>query len=157
MADRNDTVRRSIRGSGVGRGTPSLVLPLLALVGTLAATQLVSANERCGGPIPGCSALSNAGELAVTVRAAASGTAAERPQRPLTVEAGTRAHLLAPANEIRVDAGQCLLVEGGPWWTTRTLVDRLGSARGQWHVIDDWGARVRLSDSACPGASPGPR
>jgi len=139
----------STRARGVGRGPLLFALPLLALVATLAATQSVSANDPCGGPIPGCSSLSNAGSLPVTVRAVTSDRA-ERP-RLVTVDAGKRAQLLAPANEVHVEAGQCLVVEGGPWWSTRTKVDQLESARGRWHTIDDWGARVRLSASGCPG------
>ncbi|WP_186806243.1 hypothetical protein [Microbacterium aerolatum] len=55
--------------------------------------------------------------------------------------------------DVVVAAGQCLIVEGGPSWDARTVIDRTAAATGVLHPIDDWGARVQLHDDACPDRS----
>ncbi|WP_193597858.1 MULTISPECIES: hypothetical protein [Micrococcales] len=71
----------------------------------------------------------------------------------VVVAAGQRVLLGGSSNELHVDAGQCLIVEGGPSWDARTVIDRTAAATGVLHPIDDWGARVQLHDDACPDRS----
>ena len=48
-----------------------------------------------------------------------------------------------------IDRGQCLVVEGGPFWDALTVIDRTTEATRVWHPVDNWGARVQLHDGAC--------
>ncbi|POH71256.1 hypothetical protein C3B59_01220 [Cryobacterium zongtaii] len=138
------TVRRGRRGV-----TPAvLALPLLAVAGILGVAWTFGVEDACGGPVPGCGSLRNAGDIPVTVRAVI-----DQPDTETLVGGGARALLGGWSNGVRVDRGQCLTVEGGPFWDTLTVIDRTTEATGVWHPVDDWGARVQLHDRPCPESS----
>lgn len=128
-----------------GRTFALLGLPLLAVAGVLAVSLVIPGSDTCEGPIPGCGNLRNAGQIPVDIQAA-GGTA---DVGTVTVQPGERMLLFGPVSEVRVDAGQCLTVEGGPFWTARTDIDWVAEPTGPWHAIDDWGARVHLRDWPC--------
>lgn len=128
-----------------GRTFALLGLPLLAVAGVLAVSLVIPGADTCGAPIPGCGNLRNAGQIPVDIQAA-GGTA---DVGTVTVQPGQRVLLFGPATEVRVDAGQCLTVEGGLFWNARTDIDRVAEPTGLWHTIDDWGARVHLRDGPC--------
>ena len=134
-------VRRGRRGSTVAM----LVLPLLAVTGILSVAWTVGVGDRCGGPLPGCGSLRNAGDNPVTVREVTDQTVTH-----VIVPAGQRVLLGGSSNELHVEAGQCLLVEGGPFWDARTVIVQSAETTGMSHPIDDWGARVQLHHDACP-------
>ena len=149
MPDRNRSANRA-PDPGTARGHPGRTfalfgLPLVALTGALAVALVLPGSNTCGGPITGCGNLRNAGEIRVEIQPA-GGTADEGT---VTVQPGERVLLVGTASDVRVDAGQCLIVEGGPFWDARTDIDRVAEATGLWHEVDDWGARVRLRDGPC--------
>lgn len=144
LAPDSQPVRRGRRGSTVA----VVVLPLLAVTGILAVAWTVGVGDRCGGPLPGCGSLRNAGDNPVTVR-----EVTDQSVTDVVVAAGQRVLLGGSSNELHVDAEQCLIVEGGPSWDARTVIDRTAAATGVLHPIDDWGARVQLHDDACPDRS----
>ncbi|MFE7843567.1 hypothetical protein ACFUTX_00075 [Microbacterium sp. NPDC057407] len=132
------------------RGLPwyLFVLPAIAVAGVLGVAWISGVTDACGGPVPGCGSIRNTGEHPVTVRALtpADGNQAMTYQVP----PDDRALLLGAVNEVWVDAGQCLLADGGPFWNVPTIIDRTGDETGAWHPVDDWGARVHLHDGPCP-------
>jgi len=138
------TVRRGLQVSSA----PVFALPLLALAGILVVAWTVGVEDTCGGPVPGCSSLRNAGDIPVTVRAII-----DQSDTETLIERGERVLLGDWRNGVRVDHGQCLVVEGGPFWDALTVIDRTTELTGVWHPLDDWGARVQLHDWACPEAS----
>lgn len=149
MADRDRSAVRA-RDPGTARGhrgrTFALFgLPLLAVVGVLAVSLVIPGSNTCGGPVPGCGNLRNAGPVPMDIQAA-GGTA---DVGTVTVQPRERVLLFGTVSEVRVDAGQCLIVEGGPFWNARTDIDRVAEPTGLWHAIDDWGARVHLRDGPC--------
>lgn len=129
---------------------PVFVLPLLALIAVLVIPLVTPAASTCGGGIPGCGSLRNAGETAVVVEFAQRGGDGVEDKTEREVQAGERALLIGDANAVFVDAGQCLKVDGGPFWTATSYTDRTGQDTGEWHPIDDWGARVTLGSERCP-------
>lgn len=131
-------------------GLAVIVLPLLALAGVLVFALLAPGPHTCGGAVPGCASLRNAGELPVTVETLVGQVDGEDERQENVVAAGARVLLTGESNAVRVDAGQCLRVGGGPFWTTVSFTDRVGQDAGQWQVIDDWGARVQLESGRCP-------
>lgn len=139
-----ETVRRGLRVSSVA----VFALPLLALAGSLVVAWNAGVEDTCGGPVPGCSSLRNAGDIPVTVRAVI-----DQSDTETLVEGGERVLLGDWRNGVRVDHEQCLVVEGGPFWDALTVIDRTTEATGVWHPVDDWGARVQLHDGACPEPS----
>ncbi len=138
------TVRRGLRVSPAA----AFALPLLAVAGILVVAWTAGIEDTCGGPVPGCSSLRNAGDIPVTVRAVI-----DQPDTETLVEGGERVLLGDWRNGVRVDHGQCLVVEGGPFWDALTVIDRTTEATGVWHSVDDWGARVQLHAGACPEPS----
>jgi len=131
-------------------GLAVIVLPLLALAGVLVFALLAPGPRTCGGAVPGCAALRNAGELPVTVETLVGEVDGVDERQENVVAAGARVLLTGESNAVRVDAGQCLRVGGGPFWTAASVTDRVGQDAGQWQVIDDWGARVQLESGRCP-------
>jgi hypothetical protein len=123
-------------------------LPLLAVAGILVVAWTAGVGDTCGGPVPGCGSLRNAGDIPVTVRAVI-----DQSDTETLVEGGERVLLGDWRNGVRVDHEQCLVVEGGPFWDALTVIDRTTEATGVWHPVDDWGARVQLHDGACPEPS----
>jgi len=123
-------------------------LPLLAVTGILVVAWTAGVGGTCGGPVPGCGSLRNAGDVPVTVRAVIDQSDSET-----LVEGGKQVLLGGWRNEVRVDYGQCLVVEGGPFWDARTVIDRTADATGVWHPVDDWGAQVQLHNGPCPERS----
>jgi hypothetical protein len=141
LAPEPQRVRRGRRGSTLA----VFVLPLLAVTGVLTVAWTTGLGDPCGGPVPGCGSLRNAGDTPVTVRAVTDPSDTE-----MVVAAGERVLLGGTVNEVRVEAGHCLIVEGGPFWDARTVIDQTVSASGSWHPIDDWGARVYAVPGDCP-------
>lgn len=125
-----------------------LVLPLVAVAGILSVAWTAGLGEQCGGPLPGCGILRNTGDTPVTVRAFVDDAVTES-----VVGSGDRLMLRGVGNEVRVDAGQCLILEGGPFWNARTVIDRTQTPTGHWYPVDDWGARVQLHADSCPDGS----
>ncbi|KGJ74472.1 hypothetical protein GY21_10570 [Cryobacterium roopkundense] len=123
-------------------------LPLLALVGILVVAWTAGVEDTCGGPVPGCSSLRNAGDIPVMVRAVI-----DQYDTETLVEGGERVLLGDWRNGVRVDHGQCLVIEGGPFWDALTVIDRTTEATGVWHPFDDWGAWLWLHGGACPEPS----
>ena len=130
-------------------------LPILVVTGVLAIGWFSGLGNTCGGPVPGCGALRNAGSIPVTVRGVAeqSGAVAERSGTEVEVAGGERVLVDARSSQVRVDPGQCLVVDSGPLWNISTVIDRSTESARVWHPIDDWGARVRLHDGECQGGS----
>lgn len=123
-------------------------LPLLAVAGILVVAWTAGVGDTCGGPVPGCGSLRNAGDIPLTVRAVI-----DQSDTKTLVEGGERVLLGDWRNGVWVDHEQCLVVEGGPFWDALTVIDRTTEATGVWHPVDDWGARVQLHDGACPEPS----
>ncbi|MDJ0348955.1 hypothetical protein [Cryobacterium sp. PH29-G1] len=138
------TVRRDLRVSSA----TVFAVPLLALAGILVVAWTAGVEDTCGGPVPGCSSLRNAGDIPVTVRAVI-----DKSDTETLVEGGERVLLGDWRNGVRVDHEQCLVVEGGPFWDALTVIDRTTETTGVWHPVDDWGARLHLHDGACPEPS----
>ena len=138
------TVRRGLRVSPAA----AFALPLLAVAGILVVAWTAGVGDTWGGPVPGCSSLRNAGDNPVPVRAVI-----DQSDTETLVEVGERVLLGDWRNGVRVDHGQCLVVEGGPFWDALTVIDRTTEATGVWHPIDDWGARLQLHAGACPEPS----
>ena len=129
-------------------------LPLVALVGVLTVAAVTHDGD-CGGPVPGCGNLLNAGEIHILIEriTTSSGGDEQTLPRTSTVPAGERAILLGVTNAVRVDPGQCLTVEAGPFWTALTQVEQASDEPGRWVPIDEWGARVHLTDGPCEEGS----
>lgn len=144
LAPDSPRAKRSRRGL-----TPAvLALPLIALTGVLIVAWASGLGDACGGPLPGCGNLRNAGEAPVTVREVVGQSRTE-----VDVATGERVMLGGSSNEVRVDPGQCLVVEGGPFWDSRTVIDRTAAtAEVVWHSVDDWGAWVYLREGECAAA-----
>ena len=121
------------------------VLPLVALSAILLVAWNAGVGGTCGGPVPGCGSVHNAGDIPVTVRAVI-----DQPETETLVEAGTQTLLGDWRSGVRVNDGQCLFVEGGPFWDALTVIDRTTDSTGVWHPIDDWGAQVQLHNGPCP-------
>ena len=109
----------------------------------------------CGGPVPGCGNILNSGDIPIVIErttTAPDGNAQALP-RTFTVAPGERAILLGATNAVRVDADQCLTIEGGPFWTAVTHIEQATDAPGVWMPIDEWGARVHLTGGPCEEGS----
>lgn len=126
-----------------------LVLPMLVLTGVLAVAWAAGTGGTCSGPVPGCASLRNAGDIPVTV-SPTSTTSDGESSSATVVPPGEREVLRGTANDVRVETGQCLIVDGGPLWNARTIIDRTDAANGVWHPVDEWGARVQMHNGACP-------
>lgn len=116
LAPEPQRVRRGRRGSKL----VAFGLPLLAVTGVLTVAWTTGLGDSCGGPVPECGSLRNAGDTPVTVREVAADPGSDTES---VVAAGERVLLGGVVNELRVDARQCLLVEGGPFWDARTVID----------------------------------
>jgi hypothetical protein len=132
-----------------------LALPLLVVTGILVVAWISGSENTCGGPVPGCASLRNAGDIPVTVRTATGQSDTGKEEDKERVEevsvAGGERVLLSGWGDVRVSPEQCLVVEAGPLWDVLTVIDRTTDATGIWHPVDDWGARVQLHDGECPG------
>lgn len=143
---------RSARGAQLV--TLAFGLPLVALIGVLVVLLVSPGPQSCGGSVPGCGSLRNAGDLPVLIRSAPplpvrAETGVADEQATHTVSPGERALLVGETTDVWVEAGQCLSVEGGPLWSALAQIDRVSESTGAWHPIDDWGARVQLSEGRC--------
>ncbi len=78
-----------------------VVLPLLAVTGILVVAWTVGVGDRCGGPLPGCGSLRNAGDTLVTVREVTDQSTTE-----VAVTAGHRVLLGGSSNLLEADAGK---------------------------------------------------
>ena len=141
--------RRGRRGFAWG----TLLLPAIAVAGVLGVSWVSGVGDTCGGAVPGCGNVRNAGDVPVTVRALTPTAGAEEVTTTV-VSPEERALLRGVVNEVRAEAGQCLLAEGGPFWNARTVIDRTADTTGAWHLVDDWGARLILRDGICPEGDP---
>lgn len=121
------------------------IVPLLLLTGVLLVSQFTPNADPCAGGVPGCGSVRNAGDTAVTLQATDGGDV-----RTIEVPAGERVVMSSDTSAIRVEPDQCLMVEGGPFWSAVSYTDRTGQDTGVWHPIDDWGARVHLATGSCP-------
>ena len=153
MSDLDTSVARASDPQTARRGLPIssaavFALPLLALAGFVVVARTAGVEGTCGGPVPGCSSLRNAGDIPVTVRAVI-----DQSDTQTLIAGGERVLLGDWRNGVRVDHEQCLVVEGGPFWDALTVIDRTTEATGVWHPVDDWGARLELHDGACPESS----
>ena len=116
-------VRRGRRGSTVA----VLVLPLLAVTGILSVAWTVGVGDRCGGPLPGCGSLRNAGDNPVTLREVTDQSVTE-----VVVAAGQRVLLGVLFREVVVDpadgwGSDCgvvpvVIVEVQPAWQRRAAL-----------------------------------
>ncbi len=131
-------------------GIAVTVLPLLAVVGALAIAFFASGSGTCDGAVPGCGVLNNTGEIPVTIEALTVDADGEQVRSEYVAAAGARALLFGETSAVRVDAGQCLRVDGGPLWSTSSVTDRVDQDAGLWYEIDGWGARVQLANGSCP-------
>lgn len=147
-ASRTDQGPGARRRRGVGLGIPILISTVVGAA-VLSVAWVSGWGDDCGGVLPGCGNLRNAGERAVSVQATGA-SAVEEPDSTL-IAPGQRGVLVGVTNHVRVDAGECLIVDGGPFWQARTVIDRTAQDTGVWHRIDDWGARVTLHEGDCTG------
>jgi len=141
LASDPQTARNSRRGSALA----VFVLPLVALSAILLVAWNAGVGGTCGGPVPGCGSVRNAGGIPVTVRAVI-----DQSETETLVEGGKQVLLGGWRSGVRVDYGQCLVVEGGPFWNVLTVIDRSTDWTGVWQPIDDWGAQVQLHNGPCP-------
>lgn len=154
MADRVPSAALAPEPQRVRRGRRGLtwatfLLSGLAVAGVLGVAWVTGFGDPCGGPLPGCGNLRNAGDLPVTVQAITSTPAGDQVSTAVVVS-DERGVLRGATNEVRVEAGHCLIVEGGPFWDARSVIDRTTESTGVWHPVDEWGAWVTLHDGPCP-------
>ena len=146
--DPSVTLASSAQAAGRGRRGSTLavfVLLPVALSGILVVAWNAGVGGTCGGPVPGCGSVRNAGGIPVTVRAVI-----DQSETETLVEGGKQVLLGGWRSGVRVDYGQCLVVEGGPFWNALTVIDRATETTGVWHPIDDWGAQLQLHNGPCP-------
>lgn len=153
MADLNpSTVPPSQRPPAPGRGRRGLTLaallglPAAGVAAILTGIVVPPGGGDCGGPLPGCGNLRNAGEAPVTVQA----THTDGTVTTSTVPPGQRGVLTGVTNAVAVEPGTCLTVDAGPFWTATTHVSTPPHSERQWVPIDDWGARVQVATGFCP-------
>lgn len=129
-----------------GRGHPLTLfgIPTAVAVLLLGAAFFAPGGADCGGPIPGCGSLRNAGDLPITVQT----THLDGDQTTFTVATGERALLTGLTNAVAVNPGHCLTIDGGPFWTATSTVQS-DPDQTMWVPIDDWGARVHLVQGHC--------
>lgn len=85
---------------------PVFLLPAVAVCAVLGVGWVSGFGDRCGGPVPGCGNLRNAGDVPVTIRALTPSPGGTETQT-MTVAPQERAALTGVVNEVRVEAGQC--------------------------------------------------
>lgn len=141
-------VPHRVRRGRRGLTWATFLLPAFAVAGVLGVAWAAGVGDSCGGPLPGCGNVRNAGNLPATVQST-NLTASDGGYLTSVVAPGERAVLWGAQNEVWVEAEQCLIADGGPFWDARTITDRSAEPAGRWYRVDDWGARLHLFDGVC--------
>lgn len=101
-----------------------------------------------------CGTIKNNGSISFTAATDyISPTQVASNAKRMTVAPGQRAQGAGPARDwdaYWVPAGYCGSLWGGPYWDTKSTMNRVGQSTGRWDNVDDWGGQVKLAKGYCP-------